>query len=96
MKLLGPDGGDRLRAYLRSIGSESWHPLLEGWLTKLDRYRTNLAGFGEYWEEISSISRRMFHFMRTMMRFSLLSARRRLCRMELRRMRITPAVLVTR
>jgi amidase len=51
MKLLGPDGGDSLRAYLHSLGSQEVHPLLSGWLEKLERYRTDLAGFAGYWAE---------------------------------------------
>jgi amidase len=51
MKLLGPDGGDSLRAYLASIGSTRLHPLLTGWLEKLEPYRTNLEGFARYWAE---------------------------------------------
>jgi amidase len=51
MKLLGPDGGDSLRAYLHSLGSKQVHPLLAGWLEKLESYRTDLAGFEGYWAE---------------------------------------------
>jgi amidase len=51
MKLLGPDGGDGLRSYLRDIGSTSVHPLLTGWLDKLERYRTGIDGFASYWGE---------------------------------------------
>jgi len=51
MKLLGPDGGDSLRAYLSSIGSSKVHPLLTGWLEKLESYRTDLEGFARYWAE---------------------------------------------
>jgi amidase len=49
MKLLGPDGGDGLRSYLRDIGSTSVHPLLTGWLDKLEQYRTGIDGFERYW-----------------------------------------------
>jgi amidase len=49
MQLLGPDGGDGLRAFLHSVGSTRLHPLLDGWLEKLERYRTDLAGFAGYW-----------------------------------------------
>lgn len=49
MKFLGADGGDGLREFLTSIGTERTHPLLDGWLTKLEKYRTNLKGFGAYW-----------------------------------------------
>lgn len=51
MKLLGADGGDSLRAFLREIGSTRWHPLLEAWLEKLEAYRTDLTGFQKYWAE---------------------------------------------
>jgi amidase len=51
MKLIGPDGGDGLRAYLRDIGSTSVHPLLTGWLDKLEQYRTGIDGFAHYWGE---------------------------------------------
>ena len=49
MKLIGPDGGDGLRQFLASIGSHPAHPLLEGWLAKLESYRTSVGGFSEYW-----------------------------------------------
>jgi amidase len=51
MKLLGADGGDSLREYLAAIGSCRVHPLLTGWLDKLEAYRTDLAGFQRYWAE---------------------------------------------
>ena len=51
MKLIGPDGGDGLRGYLRDIGSTSVHPLLTGWLDKLEQYRTGIDGFAHYWGE---------------------------------------------
>jgi len=51
MKLIGPDGGDGLRSYLRDIGSTSVHPLLTGWLDKLEQYRTGIDGFTHYWGE---------------------------------------------
>jgi amidase len=54
MKLIGPDGGDSLRGYLASIGSARLHPLLSGWLDKLEPYRTNLQGFVRYWAEWDS------------------------------------------
>ena len=52
MKILGPDGGDGLRAFAASIGSERLHPLFEGWLAKLEPYRTDLAGFARYWADL--------------------------------------------
>jgi len=51
MKLLGADGGDGLRSYLRDIGSSSVHPLLTGWLDKLERFRAGIDGFARYWGE---------------------------------------------
>ena len=51
MKILGADGGDSIRAYLAEIGSTKVHPLLTGWLDKLEAYRTDLAGFQSYWAE---------------------------------------------
>jgi len=51
MQLIGPDGGDGLRSYLRDIGSTSLHPLLSGWLDKLEQYRTGIDGFAHYWSE---------------------------------------------
>jgi amidase len=51
MKLIGPDGGDGLRSYLRDIGSTSVHPLLTGWVDKLEQYRTGIDGFAHYWGE---------------------------------------------
>jgi amidase len=51
MKLLGADGGDGVRVYLHELGSTEVHPLLTGWLEKLEAYRTDLAGFQGYWDE---------------------------------------------
>jgi amidase len=51
MKLIGADGGDGLRAYAASLGSTRLHPLLTGWLDKLEAYRTDLPGFAGYWAE---------------------------------------------
>jgi amidase len=48
MMFLGADGGDGVREFLRSIGSDRTHPLLEGWLAKLEKYRTDLKGFASY------------------------------------------------
>ncbi len=64
MKMIGPDGGDGLRAYLRSIGSTATHPLLNGWLEKLEAYRTDLAGFAGYWAELDTFRNSMFKFLR--------------------------------
>ena len=46
-----PDGGDGLRDYLKALGSTEVHPLLTGWLDKLEPYRTGIAGFQDYWAE---------------------------------------------
>ena len=65
MKLIGPDGGDGLRAYLRDIGSGEVHPLLTGWLDKLEPYRTDLAGLARYWAELDSYRAEMIRFLRS-------------------------------
>jgi amidase len=62
MKLIGADGGDGLRSYLGSIGSHRTHPLLEGWLSKLDRYRMDPAGLAQYWERLHQFRARLFRF----------------------------------
>jgi amidase len=62
MRMIGPDGGDGLRAYLAAIGSTRTHPLLDGWLGKLEPYRTTLAGFAEYWSVLDRFRARMFAF----------------------------------
>ncbi len=64
MKLIGPDGGDGLRAYLAAIGSTETHPLLEGWLRKLEAYRTSVGGFAEYWGCLDQFRAGMFAFLR--------------------------------
>ena len=64
MKLIGPDGGDSLRAYLRDIGSTEVHPLLTGWLDKLAPYRTDLAGMARYWVELDAYRAEMTRFLR--------------------------------
>jgi len=64
MKLLGADGGDSLRAYLAAIGSSRVHPLLTGWLDKLEAYRTDLAGFQSYWAEWDRYRSEMACFLR--------------------------------
>jgi amidase len=63
MKLLGADGGDGLWRYLEELGSTKVHPLLRGWLDKLDAYRTDLAGFHRYWEEWDRYRAEMFAFL---------------------------------
>ncbi len=64
MKLIGPDGGDGLREYLRQIGSDRTHALLEGWLQKLEPYRTDLAGFAAYWESLYRFRAAMHGYLR--------------------------------
>ena len=64
MKLIGPDGGDSLREYLAALGSTRIHPLLQGWLDKLERYRTDLAGFARYVAEWDRYRSEMFDFLR--------------------------------
>ena len=65
MKLIGPDGGDGLRAYLRELGSSQVHPLLTAWLDKLEPYRTDLAGMGRYWAELDAYRAEMTGFLRS-------------------------------
>ena len=64
MKLIGPDGGDGLREYLRELGSHEVHPLLTAWLDKLEPYRTDLAGFARYWAELDAYRAEMTRFLR--------------------------------
>ena len=63
MELIGPDGGDGLRAYLQAVGSTRTHPLLDGWLHKLEPYRTGIAGFAKYWESLYAFRAAMFEFL---------------------------------
>jgi amidase len=64
MDLLGIEGGDGLRDFLRDIGSHQTHPLLEGWLRKLESRRTDVAGFAKYWTELDSFRDAMYRFLR--------------------------------
>lgn len=64
MKILGADGGDSVRAYLKEVGSTETHPLLDGWLRKLDRYRTDARGLARYWVELDDFRSRMFRLLR--------------------------------
>jgi amidase len=64
MKLLGADGGDGLRRFAADIGSGRTHPLLDGWLAKLDRYRTDVVGFAGYWGELDRFRTEMFACLR--------------------------------
>ena len=63
MKLLGADGGDSLRDYLRQVGSQRLHPLLTGWLDKLEPYRGDLGCFARYWTELDVYRAQMFAFL---------------------------------
>ena len=64
MKFLGPDGGDSLRLYLKQLGSHQLHPLLTGWLDKLEQYRVDIDGFAGYWAELDRYRAEMFAFLR--------------------------------
>jgi len=59
MGFLAPDGGDGLREFLRWIGSNRTHPLLDGWLAKHEPYRTDLAGFARIWHELDEFRAQM-------------------------------------
>jgi amidase len=63
MRLIGPDGGDGLRDFLTAIGSTRTHPLLDGWLNKLESYRTTLAGFAGYWAALDRFRARLLAFL---------------------------------
>ena len=63
MRMIGPDGGDGLRALLTAMGSARTHPLLDGWLKKLEPYRTTLDGFAEFWDALHRFRARMFAFL---------------------------------
>lgn len=63
MAFLAPDGGEGLREFLRSIGSNRTHPLLDGWLAKHEPYRTDLAGFAEIWSELDEFRAQMRKFL---------------------------------
>jgi amidase len=63
MELLGIDGGDGLRAFARGIGSHQTHPLLEGWLGKLESCRTDVAGFAKFWSALDEFRALMYGFL---------------------------------
>ena len=50
--------------FLASIGSHQTHPLLEGWLAKLEPYRTSVGGFAEYWAGLHQFRAGMFAFLK--------------------------------
>ena len=62
MKVIGPDGGDGLRQYLKAVGSTRIHPLLEQWLLRLEPYRTTLDGFAGYWDGLYKFRAELFAF----------------------------------
>lgn len=63
MRFLAPDGGDGMRAFLRDIGSTQTHPLLQGWLQKLEASRTTVAGFADLWSRLDRFRSLMFEFL---------------------------------
>jgi len=63
MMFLGADGGDGVREFLRSIGSYRTHPLLDGWLAKLEEYRTDLKGFASYFSLIDQFRASMHAYL---------------------------------
>jgi amidase len=63
MELLGIDGGDGLREFTKSIGSHQTHPLLEGWLSKLESCRTDVAGFAKFWSALDEFRAAMYGFL---------------------------------
>lgn len=60
MKFLGADGGDGVREFLQSIGSDRTHPLLEGWLAKLEEFRTDVKGLASYFALIDHFRAQMY------------------------------------
>jgi amidase len=63
MMMLGADGGDGVREFLRSIGSDRTHPLLDGWLEKLEEFRTDVAGFAAYYAALGQFRASMHAFL---------------------------------
>jgi amidase len=63
MKFLGHDGGDWLREFSRSIGSDRTHPLLDGWLQKLEEFRTDMKGFASYFALIDHFRDSMHSYL---------------------------------
>ncbi|HVP00356.1 MAG TPA: amidase [Bryobacteraceae bacterium] len=60
MMLLGADGGDGARSFVKSAGSDRTHPLLDGWLAKLEEYRTDAPGFANYWRQLDQFRAGMY------------------------------------
>jgi amidase len=63
MMFLGADGGDGVREFLRSIGSDRTHPLLDGWLEKLEEFRTDVKGLASYWTLIDHFRAQMHAYL---------------------------------
>jgi amidase len=63
MQFLGADGGDGVRGFLESIGSDRTHPLLNGWLEKLEAFRTDVSGFAAYWAAIDDFRQGMHSYL---------------------------------
>ncbi len=63
MMFLGADGGDGVREFLTSIGSDRTHPLLDGWLEKLEEYRTDVKGLGSYFALIDQFRAGMHSYL---------------------------------
>ncbi|HEY4086753.1 MAG TPA: amidase [Bryobacteraceae bacterium] len=63
MEMLGADGADGLRDFLKDIGSRETHFLLEGWLSKLEPYRTDLAGFARFWGRLDQFRQELYSFL---------------------------------
>ena len=63
MMMIGPDGGDGLRQFLREVGSTQTHPLLDQWLAKLEPYRTTVSGFSAYWDTLHEFRAGMYRFL---------------------------------
>ncbi|MEO8594890.1 MAG: amidase [Candidatus Solibacter sp.] len=64
MKIIGADGGDGFRAFAASLGSTQLHPLTNAWVEKFAAYRTDLAGFADYWHEWDAFRRGIADFLR--------------------------------
>src|SRR5579883_697345 len=63
MRYLAPDGGAGLRGFLRAIGSDRTHSLLEGWLRKHEGFRTSIEGFAACWAELDEFRAGMHRFL---------------------------------
>jgi amidase len=63
MKFLGADGGDGLREFLGSIGSDRTHPLLDAWLQKLEEFRTDVRGLSSYFALIDQFRASMHSYL---------------------------------